>query len=481
MHDLTLLFRKHSTWPRVQKIISVLHKQGAEAYLAGGCVRDALLGRVPKDFDIASSARPEEVLSYFPGSKKQGKAFGVVFIPQGRVEVATFRIDGPYTDGRRPDYVRFSSAKEDALRRDFTVNALFYDLKTNKIMDYVEGLKDIEQKVIRTVGEPEKRFKEDHLRILRAIRFQLHLGWTIEKNTWQALLKMKESLLKISRERIYEECLKSLKTGKITEARKSFEHLNLLNCFLFPKSQQTTTTSPKANTTSQQTTTLSQQTTTLSQKENLKENTLFSSSMGVSEKEAELDEPAMKAGEKKSELDEPSMKTGEKKSELDEPAYSLWLKLFYPFLIADPDYFLTSEGKWQLDFYRNLKEWRFPVSLLKQMNRVFYASCCILEITKAPLGKKLRMLNSEEAKEILSLCRSYLTSKKLNTSPVDKMEKEFVDRATEGKLPPPLVNGHDLKSLNIPEDDQRSELLDHLYNIQLEQRITNKDTLLKHI
>ena len=453
MHDLTLLFRKHSTWPRVQKIISVLHKQGAEAYLAGGCVRDALLGRVPKDFDIASSARPEEVLSYFPGSKKQGKAFGVVFIPQGRVEVATFRIDGPYTDGRRPDYVRFSSAKEDALRRDFTVNALFYDLKTNKIMDYVEGLKDIEQKVIRTVGEPEKRFKEDHLRILRAIRFQLHLGWTIEKNTWQALLKMKESLLKISRERIYEECLKSLKTGKITEARKSFEHLNLLNCFLFPKSQQTTTLSQKATTTSQQTTTLSQQTTTLSQKENLKENILFSS----------------------------SMQAGEKEAELDEPAYSLWLKLFYPFLIADPDYFLTSEGKWQLDFYRNLKEWRFPVSLLKQMNRVFYASCCILEITKAPLGKKLRMLNSEEAKEILSLCRSYLTSKKLNTSPVDKMEKEFVDRATEGKLPPPLVNGHDLKTLNIPEDDQRSELLDHLYNIQLEQRITNKDTLLKHI
>ena len=410
MHDLTLLFRKHSTWPRVQKIISVLHKQGAEAYLAGGCVRDALLGRVPKDFDIASSARPEEVLSYFSGSKKQGKAFGVVFIPQGRVEVATFRIDGPYTDGRRPDYVRFSSAKEDALRRDFTVNALFYDLKTKKIMDYVEGLKDIEQKVIRTVGEPEKRFKEDHLRILRAVRFQLHLGWTIEKHTWQALLKMKGSLLKISRERVYEECLKSLKTGKIVEARKAFEHLNLLNCFLFP-------TSPKTN---------------------LKENTLFSSSMGVNEKEVDL----------------------------DTSAYVLWLKLFYPFLIADPDYFLTSKGKWQPDFYRNLKEWRFPLSLVRKMNQIFYASCCLLEITRASLGKKLRMLNTEEAKDILSLCRSYLTSKKLNTTALDKMEKEFIDRAPEGKLPSPLVNGHDLKSLDIPEDDQRSELMIKMYSLR---------------
>ena len=184
MFDLIPVFKQHSNWSEVRKIIFTLKESGAKAYLAGGCVRDALLKKVPKDFDIATSAKPEEILKLFPGSNIQGKAFGVVSVSckKGIVEIATFRKDGPYIDGRHPKSVEFLSDKEDALRRDFTINALFYDLKTEKVIDYVDGIEDLQKKIIRTVGEPEKRFREDHLRIYGLFVFPC--GWVL---TWTPL------------------------------------------------------------------------------------------------------------------------------------------------------------------------------------------------------------------------------------------------------------------------------------------------------
>jgi len=190
--------------------VEVAHRltdAGHEALLAGGCVRDKLLGRVPKDFDVATSATPAQVLRLFPGSNEVGAHFGVVIVKQGghHVEVATFRTDGSYKDGRRPDSVEFSTPPEDAQRRDFTVNGLFENPFTGEVIDFVGGLTDVEKKTLRAIGDPVARFREDSLRLLRAIRFATVLGFKIEPLTWSAIQEHAADLAKISPERIRDE------------------------------------------------------------------------------------------------------------------------------------------------------------------------------------------------------------------------------------------------------------------------------------
>lgn len=208
-------FKRHPHWAAVEKVLRTLHQAGHTAYLAGGCVRDALLGRTPKDFDVATSALPDEVEKIFPTTVAVGKAFGVILVVQDGVpvEVTTFRLDGEYRDGRRPDKVEFRSAKEDAERRDFTVNALFYDLQSHKVVDYVGGREDLKNKLIRTVGDPQKRFDEDKLRILRGVRFASVLGFQIEEKTWQAICQFAKSLKVVSQERITDELQKMSSGG----------------------------------------------------------------------------------------------------------------------------------------------------------------------------------------------------------------------------------------------------------------------------
>ncbi len=448
--NLIPAFSRHANWPEVKKIIFTLNKYGNKAYLAGGCVRDAFLNRTPKDFDVATSARAEEILRLFPNSNKQGKAFGVVavFCSKGPVEVATFRKDGPYTDGRHPEYVEFLSDKEDALRRDFTVNALFYDLKSDKVIDYVKGIEDIEKKIIRTVGAPKKRFQEDHLRILRAVRFRIQLGFKVEASTQDTLFEMKDTLLKISRERIYEECVKILKIGNFRKAGEVFKELSLLNYFLFP----------------------------------------FFSNVQDSDGAGIKKNALLTNIESSPFLPEPSEKTNwsfclnfwnwNVPDELLKEKSFLWMWLFYPILIQKERNVLNTEGKWKASFSENLKNWKFPVNLIRTMNNIFYSSCCLLGTRKASLGKKLRMLNEDFSKNLLFLCKNYLKNKKLNTHIIDKIEKEFIIRALGGKLPESLVNGNDLKSLGISENENMAVLLEHLYDIQLERKITEKAQLL---
>ena len=160
--------------PTSIQIIEQLKKAGHEAYWAGGCVRDMLLGTEPKDFDIVTSAKPDEIEDLLEKTIPIGKEFGVILAIQNghNFEVATFRSDAGYSDGRRPDAVEFTNAKEDAHRRDFTINALFYDPTTDEIFDYTDGQKDMKEKLVRFIGDPEERIKEDHLRLLRAVRFK---------------------------------------------------------------------------------------------------------------------------------------------------------------------------------------------------------------------------------------------------------------------------------------------------------------------
>lgn len=208
-------------------ILHTLRTNGHEAFLVGGCVRDLLLGRTPVDFDIATNALPDQIESLFSKTFDIGKAFGIIAVVPDKgkpVEVATYRADAPYTDGRHPDGVTFTHAREDALRRDFTVNALFMDPDNGDILDFVDGRADLEARVIRAIGDPPVRFAEDHLRLLRAVRFASTLGFVIEPETFAAIRELAPEIKSISAERIRDELFRLL-----TEAQKAGEALQLLH------------------------------------------------------------------------------------------------------------------------------------------------------------------------------------------------------------------------------------------------------------
>ncbi len=194
------------------QIIEILKKAGHEAYWAGGCVRDMLIGIEPKDFDIVTSAKPDEIEDLLEHTIPIGKKFGVILAIQNghNFEIATFRSDAGYSDGRRPDAIEFTNAEEDAERRDFTINGIFYDPQEDRIMDYVGGQKDLEEKLVRFIGDPEKRIKEDHLRILRAIRFKNVYNLQYHPDTYQAIKKHVGLITNISKERVKDELNKMI-------------------------------------------------------------------------------------------------------------------------------------------------------------------------------------------------------------------------------------------------------------------------------
>ncbi|NWK56225.1 CCA tRNA nucleotidyltransferase [Verrucomicrobiaceae bacterium N1E253] len=194
------------------RIARRLIDDGHTTYFAGGCVRDALLEKTPKDYDLATSATPDEVQALFPKSNAIGAHFGVILVKEAEYffEIASFRHDGSYTDGRHPDSVTFSTPEEDAQRRDFTVNGLFQDPLSGRIIDYVGGQNDLKTKTLRAIGEPSQRFQEDALRLMRAIRFATVLNFEIEPSTWQAIHDHAELLGQISKERIREEFVRIL-------------------------------------------------------------------------------------------------------------------------------------------------------------------------------------------------------------------------------------------------------------------------------
>jgi len=199
------------------EVVSRLRAAGYQALWAGGCVRDELLGLVPKDYDVATDARPEDVRRLFPRTVAFGMSFGVVEVLGPRtgsrdktggptVQVATFRSDVSYSDGRHPDAVVFSSAREDALRRDFTINGMFFDPLENRLVDYVGGQEDLRARLLRAIGDPTQRFAEDRLRMLRGVRIATRFDLTIEPATAAAIQRMAAQISAgVSAERIAEE------------------------------------------------------------------------------------------------------------------------------------------------------------------------------------------------------------------------------------------------------------------------------------
>jgi len=193
-------------------VLMTLRQAGHEALFAGGAVRDLLRGEPPHDYDVATSARPEQVLDLFPHTVAVGAHFGVVVVRYGGhdVEVATFRSEGGYADGRHPTRVVYSSARQDVLRRDFTINGLLYDPVTDRVIDYVGGQADLEAGRLRCIGEPDARFAEDRLRMLRAVRFAVRFDLTVDPDTWAAVQAHASEIGAVSAERIRDELLKML-------------------------------------------------------------------------------------------------------------------------------------------------------------------------------------------------------------------------------------------------------------------------------
>jgi len=215
---------------KVIEIASELRSHGFQAWLVGGCVRDLVLGREPKDYDISTDARPAQLLELFPKAQLVGVQFGVVLVDG--IEIATFRSDHSYADGRHPSGVTFENdAKQDVLRRDFTINALLLDpaawisstATASAVIDYVGGLDDLKNHVIRAIGNPEQRFEADHLRMLRAIRFAARFRFNIEPATMSAIKKLHMQILRVSPERIRDELVRILTEGG---ARQGFELLD---------------------------------------------------------------------------------------------------------------------------------------------------------------------------------------------------------------------------------------------------------------
>ncbi len=425
---MVLLFKKHPYWPAVCSVLRKLHRAGFKAYLAGGCIRDGLLKRVPKDFDIATSARPEELLNLFPEGRKQGKSFGVIALrlpplkkeKSSSVEIATFRKDGPYRDGRRPEFVTFCSEKEDALRRDFTINALFYDIKTGDVLDYVGGVRDLTSQLIRTVGTPLQKFEEDKLRLIRAIRFSVVTGFRIEKQTQKTLFDMKESLnTQVAPERVYEESLKTLRTGKFERAFYFFNKLGLFS-FLWQLCEDKKTCQ------------------------------VF---WRYPPPDGWLDE-----------------------------AEKTWAYALYPLCmgIKKPqlDSFLRNHKN--SVWHRRFREKRFPLKTLKFLRQVLFASFCFLDREKTSKGKKLALLNSPGGGEALHLLKTYLKSQGKSLHSLSRLSKTFETLKLKGLLKP-LVTGEDLKKYKKIKKQDMASNLQKLYEYQLEHQITNKACLLKQI
>src|SRR6266571_8740101 len=208
------------------RICRTLRANGHQAFLVGGCVRDLVLGREPADFDVATDAVPERVQELFPNANAVGAQFGVVIVMEEGtdVEVATFRFDVSYSDGRHPDAVVYShTPQDDVQRRDFTINGLLLDPQTGEVLDFVGGKADVQAKLIRAIGDPVRRFAEDKLRMMRAVRFAARFGYTIEPATFGAIRELHGQIHKVSRERVRDELVKMLTEGR---ARRAFELLD---------------------------------------------------------------------------------------------------------------------------------------------------------------------------------------------------------------------------------------------------------------
>ena len=420
-------------------MVERLRQAGFEAYLAGGCVRDLLLGRSPKDYDVATSAAPEQVQALFDRTVAAGLTFGVVRVvvddPSApvSVEVATFRTEGPYEDGRRPSSVRFADAREDVLRRDFTINGLLLDPTTSQVLDWVGGMEDLQRRVVRTIGEPTQRFAEDHLRMLRAVRLSAELGFQVEAQTLEAIRQMAPLIRRVSAERVRDELVRLLTAPGRGEGLRLLERSGLLEHLLPEVARLRGVPQPR---------------------EFHPEGDVFEHTVRVLEF-------------------------------LQDPSVSL----AFGALLHDVGKPETREDAERIRFPRHdavgariaeqvVRRLRFSNEQAERIVALVRGHMRIKDFPRMREGKRRRVAAAPEFSELVELLRADCLASHGDLSVYRWIQQWLQERHAEGPLPPRLVTGHDLVALGLQPGPVFREILEAVYEAQLEGRARTREEAL---
>ncbi len=414
---------------------------GHQALFAGGCVRDALLGREPDDYDIATSARPEEVLRLFPRSDEVGAHFGVIIVRENgySFQVATFRSDGAYLDGRHPEYVSFTNAEEDAKRRDFTINGLFEDPDSGEILDYVGGKEDLAAGVLRAIGTPRARFEEDALRLLRALRFAIYTGFEIDPATWQALCADSSLLQQVSPERVRSEFDKIITHSSRRVGMELLVESGLME-FIIPE---------------------------------------FLALRGCKQ-------PPQFHPEGDVYVHTLIM--------LDllgkDPSLELALSVMLHDIAKPPTFSVDETGRIRNSGHDRIGEQMAEEILrrLRYSNQVIEDVCAIvgnhmnfMNVQKMRTAKLKRFMARSTYEDELKLHRVDCTSSHGMLDNIEFLRTKADEFASEPLIPPPLVSGHDLISLGLKPGPHFGTILEYVQTEQLEGRLFERDTALAAI
>ncbi len=420
-------------------IVQTLRDHGFTAYLAGGCVRDHLLGVEPKDFDVATNARADVVQRLFPNTVPVGVQFGVVLVMHDGLpcEVATFRSDGLYLDGRHPTSVHFGNAQEDAQRRDFTINGMFYDPLTEEVIDYAGGRADLRAGIIRAIGDPYARFAEDRLRILRAVRLAARLDFTIAPDTFAAIQHLAPSIVDIAWERIGDEVVKIL-TGR--GAKRAFELLSesrLLSAILPEiETMRGVEQSPDFH----------------------PEGDVFVHTLLLLDK---LNQPTE------------TLALGALLHDVAKPA--CWVRSAHRITF----YGHCEKGaEMAIDICQRLKRsretWEQVAYLVKNHLRLISAP----EMRTATLK---RFLREDGIEELLELVRLDALSSSGDLRPYEFCRQQLAELGPEKIAPPRLLSGHDLMALGLPPGPRFKEILLAVEDAQLEGRLHTREEALSWV
>jgi tRNA nucleotidyltransferase/poly(A) polymerase len=441
-------------------VVRRLKEKGFTALFAGGCVRDMLMGIVPEDYDIATDARPDDIINIFRRTVPVGVNYGVVIVMEKdfEFEVATFRSDGAYSDGRHPDTVTFCDARGDALRRDFTINGMFYDPIEDKHFDYVEGEKDLKAQLVRAIGDPFERFNEDRLRMIRAVRFTCRFNFKLDDKTAEAIKKYSDKILTVSMERIRDEFRKILTGPNPHTGIKMLDYLNLLGEIL-PE-----VTAMKG----------------VKQPENFHpEGDVFIHTMLTL---AKLDE------DRKSEAigDEHHLRSSglDRKNLFNSWELAMAVLLHdigkpVTFEIADRIRFNNHDNVGSKMAEKICDRLRMSNAEKERITWLVKMHLYLRHAQEMRISKLKRLFAHEGYPELAELYKVDSLSSTANMDDYNFCQNMFEQMEEEEIKPEPLINGNDLISLGLKPGPIFSKILDTIKDEQLEQKITTKEEALK--
>ena len=403
------------------EIVGRLRAAGYEALWAGGCVRDQLLGIPPKDYDVATSAEPQQVRDVF-GRRKTlaiGQSFGVITVlgpkEAGQIDVATFRRDAAYSDGRHPDSVSFTTAEQDALRRDFTINGLFFDPLASRVIDYVGGQDDLRLGIVRAIGDPRERIKEDKLRMLRAVRFAARFDFALDERTLAAIQEQAHDLVIVSAERIAAEMRQILTHESRARGVQMLQGARLLEVVL----PEISAIAP--------------------------------------------DEP----WSAESLADTPWRRTLHILHRLDRPTFAVALAA----LVREIE---PADGTIQGIARRVFDRWKLTNEELDGVSKLLAEESLIRSSRQAHWPQLQRVLVAPRVEELLAYCQAVALVTDGHAQEIDYCREKLALPAAELN-PPPLITGDDLKQLGLPPGPAYRDLLEAARDAQLEKRITTRD------